>query len=103
MQALGCDTSARLFAYRAVLCSTKPPPYGEPRLSSSRGQTSKFSVGDVPHAPCRASQRTLPGDIYLGLGRDAEAVIEYDAALQIDPEEKNWRNPRWRGRAPSAR
>ena len=44
-----------------------------------------------------ASQRSLLGDIYLALGRDAEATAEYEAVLAIDPGEKNWRSPVWRG------
>jgi hypothetical protein len=51
-----------------------------------------------------ASQRSLQGDIYLALGNEAEAVGEYEAALALDPGEKNWRNPVWRGyRPPRAR
>jgi spermidine synthase len=51
----------------------------------------------------RASQHSLSGDIHLALGREGAAVLEYDAALRIDPDEKNWRNPVWRGRRPAGR
>jgi spermidine synthase len=47
-----------------------------------------------------ASQRSLQGDIHLALGNEAEAIGEYEAALALDPGEKNWRNPVWRGHRP---
>jgi len=45
----------------------------------------------------RASQVSLDGDIQLALGNQEAAVAAYDSALAIDPGEKNWRNPVWRG------
>lgn len=51
----------------------------------------------------QASQLSLEGDIQLALGNDEAAVDRYEAALAIDPREKNWRNPVWRGFAPTSR
>jgi len=45
----------------------------------------------------RASQVSLDGDIQLSFGNQEAAVAAYDSALAIDPGEKNWRNPVWRG------
>jgi len=45
----------------------------------------------------RASQLSLEGDIQLALGNEDAALDRYEAALTIDPGEKNWRNPVWRG------
>jgi len=47
-----------------------------------------------------ASQHSLAGDVLLGLGRRDEAIIEYNLALLIDPDEKNWMNPIWDDRRP---
>ncbi len=45
----------------------------------------------------QATQQSLRGDVLLTLGRDDEARIEYNMALLIDPDDKNWMNPVWSG------
>ncbi len=48
-----------------------------------------------------ASQHTLVGDIYFYLGRTDDARAEYEQALSIDPDDKNWGHPFWVGYSPS--
>ena len=43
-----------------------------------------------------ATQQSLKGDVLLTLGRQTEAILEYNMALIIDPGDKNWMNPVWR-------
>lgn len=43
-----------------------------------------------------ATQHSIRGDVLLTLGRRDEAIIEYNLALLIDPDDKNWMNPVWR-------
>jgi len=43
-----------------------------------------------------ATQQSLKGDVLLTLGRQTEAIMEYNMALLIDPDDKNWMNPVWR-------
>jgi spermidine synthase len=48
-----------------------------------------------------ATQQSLKGDVLLTLGRQTEAIMEYNMALLIDPGDKNWMNPVWRDNRPS--
>lgn len=48
-----------------------------------------------------ASQHTLSGDIFYYLGRLEEARAQYEEALAIDPDDKNWGHPFWVGYSPS--
>ena len=43
----------------------------------------------------QATQQSLRGDVLLTLGRAVEARIEYNMALLLDPDDKNWMNPVW--------
>jgi len=43
-----------------------------------------------------ATQQSMRGDVLLTLGRETEAIIEYNLGLLIDPDDKNWMNPVWR-------
>jgi hypothetical protein len=43
----------------------------------------------------QATQQSLRGDVLLTLGREVEARIEYNMALILDPDDKNWMNPVW--------
>jgi len=43
-----------------------------------------------------ATQQSLKGDVLLTLGRQTEAIMEYNMALLIDPGDKNWMNPVWK-------
>jgi spermidine synthase len=43
-----------------------------------------------------AIHHSIGGDILLYLGRRDQAIAEYNAALQIDPGERNWVNSTWR-------
>ena len=47
-----------------------------------------------------ATQQSLKGDVLLTLGRRTEAILEYNMALIIDPDDKNWMNPVWRENRP---
>jgi hypothetical protein len=47
-----------------------------------------------------AGHYSIGGDILLSMGREDEALAEYNAALLIDPEDKNWMNSIWRDRGP---
>ncbi len=48
----------------------------------------------------QATHHSITGDVLYFLGMREEALVEYNTALRIDPEEKNWLNPIWRtGRA----
>lgn len=47
-----------------------------------------------------ATQHSLQGDILLALGRREEAIVEYNMALLIDPDDKNWMNVAWDDRRP---
>ena len=49
-----------------------------------------------------ASQHTLNGDILYYLDRADDARAEYERALSIDPDEKNWGHPVWLGYTPMA-
>jgi len=49
-----------------------------------------------------ASQHTLNADILWYLGRTEEAMAEYERALAVDPDEKNWAHPVWLGYTPLA-
>jgi spermidine synthase len=42
-----------------------------------------------------ATQHSISGDILLRLGMQEQAEAEYNTALQIDPQEKNWLNTIW--------
>jgi len=43
-----------------------------------------------------AVEHSLAGDIFLVLGEMDRATAEYNEALVVDPEEKNWLNATWR-------
>jgi spermidine synthase len=42
-----------------------------------------------------ATHHSISGDILLRLGMQEQAEVEYNTALQIDPQEKNWLNTIW--------
>jgi hypothetical protein len=37
----------------------------------------------------------MRGDVLLTLGRRDEAMMEYNMARMIDPDDKNWLHPVW--------
>lgn len=43
-----------------------------------------------------AVEHSINGDILLFLGNRRQAIVEYNEALTIDPQEKNWLNAIWR-------
>ena len=45
----------------------------------------------------QAAQHSIDGDIHFYMGRPEQAKGEYNTALLIDPGEKNWAHPLWRG------
>jgi hypothetical protein len=42
-----------------------------------------------------ATQHSMRGDVLLTLGRETEAIMEYNLGLLTDPDEKNWMSPVW--------
>jgi hypothetical protein len=59
------------------------------------GETPEDSaaVAERIRARFEATQHSMRGDVLLTLGREDEARMEYDLALLIDPDDKNWMNP----------
>jgi hypothetical protein len=47
-----------------------------------------------------ATQHSMRGDVLLTLGRQDDAMIEYDLARMIDPDDKNWMHPVWNQQSP---
>ncbi len=45
----------------------------------------------------QASQHSMRGDVLLTLGREEDALIEYNMASLLDPTDKNWIHPVWEG------
>lgn len=43
-----------------------------------------------------ATQHSMRGDVLLTLGRETEAILEYNLGFLTDPDEKNWMSPVWR-------
>jgi len=64
------------------------------------------NMGDTPEQRAEVAERiqkrfeaihySINGDILLSLGQREAAIAEYEEALRIDPEEKNWLNAIWR-------
>ncbi len=54
------------------------------------------SVAERIERRFESTQHSLLGDMMLSLGRRDEAIVEYNLALVIDPDDKNWMNPIWR-------
>ena len=42
-----------------------------------------------------STQHSMRGDVLLTLGRRDEAMVEYNLARMIDPDDKNWLHPVW--------
>jgi spermidine synthase len=53
-------------------------------------------VADRVRKRFESTQHSLIGDMLLSLNRRDEAIVEYNLALVIDPDDKNWMNPIWR-------
>jgi spermidine synthase len=47
-----------------------------------------------------ATQHSLAGDVNLLMGRRDDAILEYNLALAIDPDDKNWMHTIWDARRP---
>jgi len=62
------------------------------------GETPEDSAAVAERVQTRyvATQHSIRGDVLLTLGREDEARIEYNLALLMDPDDKNWMNPIWR-------
>ncbi len=58
------------------------------------GRTREESAAVAERAQRRfeATQHSISGDMLLFLGRGEQAMVEYDRALQIDPQEEKWLN-----------
>ena len=54
------------------------------------------AVADRIQLRYEATQHSMRGDVLLTLGRDDDAQIEYNLALLIDPDDKNWMHAVWR-------
>ncbi|MFO8175362.1 MAG: fused MFS/spermidine synthase [Longimicrobiales bacterium] len=47
-----------------------------------------------------ATQHSMRGDVLLTLGREDDAMVEYNLARMIDPTDKNWLHPVWNQQRP---
>jgi len=67
-------------------------------LLTNLGETAEESTSVAERVQKRfeATQHSILGDMLLSLGRREEAIVEYNLALVIDPDDKNWMNPIWR-------
>jgi spermidine synthase len=68
--------------------------------NTGRTEAERADVSERLQRRFDAGYYSLSGDILLSMGRQEEAMAEYNTALLIDPEDKNWMNSIWRGRGP---
>ncbi len=54
------------------------------------------AVTETVRTRYEAVSHSIDGDILLFLGERDQAIVEYNEALMIDPQEKNWLNAIWR-------